>query len=156
MKRILKLLFISIMMSLASVDYADTTKEMTPQQKKEWIKEALHYGFNMSTTDYTRYMSENYLEHIDGKTFNFEQWLHHMTGIKKLMKSYELRFNEIVVEGENIAASYDVQATKINGEKLVIRVIAIFKIKDGKMVYCDELTHLLEGSDLDKHLSDKN
>lgn len=131
-------------------------KSMSVTQMHAWIKEALHYGFDMQTTDYTKYMSTDYVEHIDGKVFNFRQWLHHMNGLKGLMKSYTLKFDEIVAEGNQVATSYVVHAIKKDGSKLAIRIIAIFKIKDGKMVYCDELTHVLNGKPADKAIGSRD
>src|SRR5688572_26389905 len=82
--------------------YAQDQK-MTPDQMKVWIQKALHYGFDMKTQDYTKYMSKDYVEHIDGKVFNFQQWLHHMNGLKNIMKSYSLTFDEILAEDDQIA-----------------------------------------------------
>jgi hypothetical protein len=132
------------------------SQQMTPNQMRDWLKEALQYGFNMKTQDYTKYISTSYIEHIDGKVFNFQQWLHHMSGIKDLMKSYTLTFDEIIAEGDQLAASYVVHATKKDGSKLDIRIIAIFKIKDGKMVYCDELTHVINGAATDKQIGSQD
>lgn len=115
--------------------------DMPPDKAKKWLKEALHYGFDLKTTDYTKYMSEKYEEHINGKVFNFQEWIHHMDGLKAMMKSYKLVFDAIVVEGDQIGASYRVNALKKDGTKLEVKVIAIFKIKDQKMIYCDELTY---------------
>src|SRR3990167_15774 len=84
------------------IAYAEDQK-MTPDQMKAWIQEALHYGFDMKTQDYTKYMSNDYVEHIDGKVFNFQQWLHHMSGLKDLMKSYSLTFDEILAQDDKIA-----------------------------------------------------
>lgn len=126
------------------------------EKTKKWIQEALNYGFDLNTTDYTKYMSEKYVEHINGKIFNFDQWLHHMSGLKAMMKSYELSFDEILVDNDKIATSYIVHATKQDGTELDVRVIAIFKIKDQKMVYCDELTYLLNGPAADKDLPSQN
>jgi hypothetical protein len=135
--------------------FAATDSPMTPAQSKEWLKTALTYGFNLNTTDYTKYISTDYVEQIDGETFNFQQWLHHMNGIRGMMKSYQLSFNEIVAEGDQIAASYDVHAVKKDGTTLDIRIIAIFTVKNGKMVACDELTHMMSGPQTDQNLSDK-
>ncbi len=146
---------IFILINLVSIySYADQNQVMNPDQSKQWIQTALHYGFAMNTTDYSKYMSDQYIEHIDGQTFNFQQWLHHMLTIKQMMKSYQLTFDEIVVEGDQIATSYVVHAIKKDGTHLDIRIIALFKIQNGKMIYCDELTHLLNGPANQKNLSD--
>lgn len=131
-----------------------TENNLTPEQLKEWLPQALEYGFNQNTTDYTKYMSEQYVEEIDGQTFDFQQWVHHMNTLKGMMKSYSLHFNSIVAEGNKIASSYEVLATKKDGTKLNVRVIAIFTLQNGKMIHCDELTYLEGGPSADQHLSD--
>lgn len=155
MKLISRLFLILSFLIPLTVAHAQEQK-MTPVQMKAWIQEALHYGFDMKTQDYTKYMSKNYVEHIDGKVFNFQQWLHHMNGLKVLMKSYSLTFDEILAEDNKIAASYVVHAIKKNGSELDIRIIAIFKVKDGKLVYCDELTHLIKGNPSEKNIGSQD
>lgn len=150
-------IFIIILFSVMSFRaFADQNQTMTPEQSRQWIQQALHYGFAMDTSDYSKYMSNQYIEHIDGQIFNYQQWLHHMLDLKGMMKSYQLSFDEIVAEGDQIATSYVVHATKKDGTKLDIRIIAIFKIQNGKMIYCDELTHLLNGPASEKNLSDQH
>lgn len=155
MKVLLKILFLFSISFISYQGYAQN-QSMTPKQMHRWIQEALHYGFDMKTRDYTKYMSPNYIEHIDGKVFNFKQWLHHMNGLKHLMRSYTLTFDEIVAEKNQVATSYVVHATKKDGTKLDIRIIAIFKIKNGKMIYCDELTHVLRGSQADREIGSRD
>lgn len=157
MKRLIKIILITF--AAFFLQFPPTfaqNQSMTPAQMHRWIQQALHYGFDMNTKDYTKYMSVNYIEHIDGKTFNFKQWLHHMNGLKNLMKSYELTFDQIVVEGDQIATNYVVHATKKDGSKLNIRIIAIFKIKDEKMLTCDELTHVINGAPKDKEIGSRD
>lgn len=154
--KFLKLCMIILFGLMSCKVFADQNQPMTPEQSKQWIQQALHYGFAMDTTDYSKYMSNEYIEHIDGQTFNYHQWLHHMLDLKSMMKSYSLSFDEIVTEGNQIATSYVVHAIKKDGTKLDIRIIAIFKIQNGKMIYCDELTHLLNGPASEKNLSDQH
>lgn len=154
--RFVKKLGVIFFIFLASFQMAYAEEQsMTPTQMKNWIQEALHYGFDMKTQDYTKYMSTDYIEHIDGKVFDFQQWLHHMNGLKKLMTSYTLTFDEILAENDQIATSYVVHAIRKDGGRLDIRIIAIFKIKNGKMIYCDELTHVIKGSS-DKEIGSQN
>ncbi|HSX03362.1 MAG TPA: nuclear transport factor 2 family protein [Rhabdochlamydiaceae bacterium] len=126
------------------------------QTMEKWFKEALFYAFDLKTEDYTKYISEEFVMHLDGKVFNFKQWVHHIVGLKALMKSYKFTFDDFVIQEDKIASSYIVHATKKDGTELDIRVIAIFKIKNGKFIYCDELTHLLRGPESDKNLASQD
>jgi len=132
--------------------HAANQRPMTADESKSWLQEALHYGFDLATTDYTKYMSEKYVEHLNGKVFNFQQWTHHMASLKNMMKSYSLTFDEILAEGDRIASSYVVHAVQKDGIKLDVRIIAIFKIKDQKMIYCDELAYVLNGPESESNL----
>jgi anion-transporting ArsA/GET3 family ATPase len=141
--------------------FLETTVMAQPEfvsqdEAKKWIQEAIHYGFNMQTVDYTKYMSDQYVEHIDGKVFDFQQWLHHMTGIKDQMKSYKIEFDDVVYNENKIAASYRLFADQKKGGELEVKIMAIFTIKDKKMIFCDELTHLLKGPVSKQHLSDQD
>ena len=55
-----------------------------------------------------------------------------------------MTFERIVADGDHIADIHILDATKKNGAALRMKVIAFYKLKDGKIVEVDELTHLLE------------
>ena len=46
-------------------------------------------------------------------------------------------------------------ALKPDGSEVKMHVIAEFRVRDGKIYYCDELTHMLSGSESDKDLGSR-
>jgi ketosteroid isomerase-like protein len=91
-------------------------------------------------------------EILDGNTFNYEQWVAHQKHIKKLVKSMKPTFDLIMAEGDYVAAIYRIDLVKNDGSKLEIKDMAFFKIKDKKIVYCEELTRLIKGNEGDKNI----
>jgi hypothetical protein len=145
MNTVLRVIFVCFCFSLHAAN-----NEMSPERTKRWLQEALYYEYDLKTTDYAGYISRTYVEHFNGKLFNYSQWAKRMAGFKELMGSIQIIFDEIVVERDKIGTSYHIRAIKKDGTELDIRVFAIYKIKDEMIYYCDELNYLIRGSKDDR------
>ena len=44
----------------------------------------------------------------------------------------------------------------LNNDKIRAKVIAVFEFKDQKLISCDELTHLIEGSNDDRDMGSRS
>lgn len=112
---------------------------------------------NMAANEetYSTYFSEKYIQHVDGKTLGYKEFVDHMKAQKAAMKSVEVSFEHIVAEGDKICTVHSVNGVKKNGEKIGFKIIALFQIKEGKIIFCDELTHLTMGTRADKDLGSR-
>ncbi len=61
-------------------------------------------------------------------------------------------FNVMVAEGDHVAAIYRIDLVKNDGSKVEVKDLAFFKIKNNKIVYCEELTQLIKGDKQDKNI----
>ncbi|MDX2163919.1 MAG: hypothetical protein SFW07_00705 [Gammaproteobacteria bacterium] len=138
-----------ILFALCSNLYA-----MTSDESKQFVKDAVVYALTNKdpNMDYSKYVSKSFKNPIDGNVFNYQQWVAHQKHIKSLVKSMKPTFDEMVAEGNNIAAIYHIDIVKNDGSKLVVKDMAFFKLKNNKVVYCEELTRLIKGKVKDKNI----
>ncbi len=106
-------------------------------------------------TTIAHYFSPDYIQSVDDKILNFEQFVSHMKVQKSVVETININLLKMVGEGDIVCSHHEVYATKKNGDALKAKVIAFFTIKNGKIIRCDELTHLLEGAQEDHDLGSR-
>lgn len=147
---------ISSLLSIFLLAFANVyaQQNMSPAEAKQFVKDAVIYALENKnpTMDYSKYVAKDFVNPIDGNTFNYQQWVTHQKHIKKLVKSMKPVFDLMVAEGNNVAAIYRINIVKNDGSHLAVKDMAFFKIKDRKIVYCEELTRLIQGSAEDKNI----
>ena len=102
--------------------------------------------------DYSRYVSKDFVNPIDGNQFNYEQWVAHQKNIKAMVKSMKPTFDLMVAEDNHVAAIYRIHIVKKDGSELEVKDMGFFEIKNRKIVYVEELTRLLKGNEKDKNI----
>ncbi|GAB5588041.1 hypothetical protein Unana1_02941 [Umbelopsis nana] len=93
------------------------------------------------------YFSSKYIQHVDDKTIDYQHFIDHMKAQKKAVASVKITFERLIEAGSQIGSVHVAHAIKKNGTTVRIRVIALFKIVDGKIEQCDEVTQMLQGSE---------
>jgi predicted SnoaL-like aldol condensation-catalyzing enzyme len=119
-------------------------------QNKMIIKEVFRSIFE--NTDYNepairQYFATDYIQHVDGKILNFEEFCKHVQAQKEVLASLRVNFETMIEEGDIVFSNHIANATTKEGKSGSIRVIAEFDIKEGKIAYCNELTHMITGDD---------
>lgn len=113
-------------------------------------------GDNMEE-EIAKYHSKDYVQHSDGKTLDYNQFLKHIEHVKSVIAPpLEITYDTVIAEGGMVCTSHRAKATKKDGSKVEIKVIAIHKIKNGKIYQTDELSHLITGAKEDKELGSKH
>ncbi len=102
-----------------------------------------------------KYFSKEYIQHVDGKTIDYKNFKDHIRTLKAHVKSQSISINSIVEEGDIVFTNHIVTFTMQDGRNGQIKVIAEFRIKDDKIYYCDELTHMIAGDDKDRDLGSR-
>lgn len=157
MKSIFKIiLVITLFLCTIQFGYCDdaNSQEMSSEQAKQFVKNAVVYALeNMDPNmDYSKYVSKDFINPIDGETFNYDQWVTHQKHIKELVKSMKPTFDLMIAEGDYVATIFHVHLIKKDGSELNVKDMAFFKIKNHKIVYVEELTRLINGSEQDKNI----
>jgi len=102
-----------------------------------------------------RYFSPRYVQKVDGKTLDFADFVDHVRELKRTVTNLRVTFEHMVSEGNKIMDIHRVEADKRVGSKITARVISLWIIEDGKIVLCDELTHLEKGAPDDHDLGSR-
>lgn len=139
-------------LSLCTSAYSDQT--LSPDAAKQFVKTAVTYVLENPNPDmdYSKYVSKDFINPIDGNTFNYDQWVTHQKNIKGMIKSMKPTFDFMLAEGNNVFAIYHIKLIKNDDSELEVKDMALFKIKDNKIIYCEELTRLTKGNETDKNI----
>ena len=132
---------------------------MTSDETKIFVKEIFKNTIeNMDATEetYAQYFSQDYIQHVDGKTLTYTDFVAHMKAQKNVIKSAKVTFKHIITEGDTVATVHIVNGIKKDGSIIEAQVNALFKIKNKKVVLCDELTHLIKGEKSDRDLGSRH
>jgi ketosteroid isomerase-like protein len=137
------------------------TSDVSVQQKSnvDLLKEMFAKGVtNMKAgrSDFEHLYSPDYRQNVDGKTLNYEEFVAHLDDLHKTLNSLKIEFLDIVSEGDKVATRHKAYGVKKNGDVVEVLVVAIFGFKNGKIISCDELTHLIKGAKEDKEIGSRH
>jgi predicted SnoaL-like aldol condensation-catalyzing enzyme len=102
-----------------------------------------------------RYFSPRYVQKTDGRTLDFPRFVAHVRELKRTVKNVKITFERVIAEGANIVSIHRAEAEKVAGGRISVRVFALFVIDEGKIILCDELTHLEQGAAEDRDLASR-
>lgn len=132
---------------------------MKSHEAKEFIKEVFKNTLeNKASTEETfeKYFSKDYVQYVDGKTLRYDDFISHVKWQKKVIESFKVSFKYIIAEEDTVSTIHIVDAVKKDGSFVQAQVNAVFKIKDKKIILCDELTHLIAGEKSDSDLGSRH
>ena len=150
----LNLITFVILINLLLKCYAAENLQMSAEKSKQLVKDAVIYALeNMDPNmDYSKYVSKNFINHVDDNVFNFNEWVKHQKDIKAIVKSMKPTFDLLVAEKDYVAAIYRIHIIKKDGSELDVKDMGFFKIKNHTIVYVDELTRLINGNKEDSNI----
>jgi predicted SnoaL-like aldol condensation-catalyzing enzyme len=125
---------------------------------KSLVKRAFQEVFASNAFDenvIASHFSPRYVQKTDGRTLDFSGFVAHVRELKRTLKNVEITFERLVAEGANVVSIHRAEAEKIAGGRIALRVFALFVIDDGKIVFCEELTHLELGAAEDRDLASR-
>ena len=102
-----------------------------------------------------RYFSPSYIQHADGKTLDFAGFVDHVRELKRIVTNLRFTFEHMLAEGDKVMDIHRVEGKKRSGGKIAVRLFSLWIIKDGKIVLCDELSHVVAGSPEDRDLGSR-
>ncbi|MCG3696612.1 hypothetical protein L5F39_03185 [Aliarcobacter butzleri] len=126
---------------------------------KELIKDLFKNVLQKQSVDIEiikKYISEKYIQYVDGKELRFEQFVEHIKKQKEVIESIKVDFISMVEENNIVFTNHIVSINKKDNSFVKVKVIAEFIIENEKLVKCDELTFLLNGSSEDKDLGSRH
>lgn len=104
-----------------------------------------------------KYHSKDYIQYSDGKVLNYNDLIEHAKYIQSVLASpIEIIYDNVIAQNDTVCTIHRAKAQKINGELVEIKVIALHKIQNNKIVSTDELTCVIKGDDSDKEMGSKH
>lgn len=125
---------------------------------KELIRNAFKAVVENQTYDPTiieKYFSRDYHQYVDGEELDFDGFCQHMKAQKLAIKYLLIDFQTIIEEGNIVFTNHSVEIQTNEGRHALIHVIAEFRIQDGKITYCNELTRLVSGDERERDLGSR-
>ncbi|WP_273868850.1 nuclear transport factor 2 family protein [Serratia odorifera] len=98
------------------------------------------------------FFSQDYQQQVDGHTLDYAQFVQHMALLKQQTRSMRLNVLALAEQGETVLTHHRVVVEKCDGRRCEVQVLAHFTLCAGRIVRCDELTHLLSGDSADRDL----
>ena len=102
-----------------------------------------------------RYFSPKYVQHVDGTTLNFSGFVDHLRELKGTVAKLDVTFEQMVAEGNSVMEIHRVEGAKRDGSMIAVRLMSFWIIENGKIVLCDELSHLEQGAPQDRDLGSR-
>ena len=100
----------------------------------------------------SEYFHPDYMQHVDGKVLNFEEFVQHMKHLRSKVSQVKIHFQHLVEEGDTVCSLHFAEGKKTNNQMVKMKVIAFFKFRKDKLILCDELTFMIHGGKEDKNL----
>lgn len=126
---------------------------------KHLIQDAFRHLFETPGYDENiirQYFSTDYVQHVDGKTLHFSDFMTHIKLLKETVPAMSVSFTTLAQEGNIVFSNHTVAATTIEGRSGVVQVIAEFHTSNNKIIYCSELTRQLSGDPQDRDLGSRH
>lgn len=125
---------------------------------KKVIEASFKSATDMNAADdsYALHHSKDYVQHVDGKVLNYEEYVTHKKAIKKTIKSLKVVFHDMLFEGNKVVTRHTAYAVKNDDKEIEVQVIAIFEIKGDKIIACDELTFMQKGERPDRDFGSRH
>ena len=102
-----------------------------------------------------KYFHADYKQYVDGKKIDHTQFHEHIEAQKEVASKLSTSFKSIIQQENIVFSNHIVKVTKKDNTYVTTHVIAEFRLKDNMIYYCDELTHMIEGSEYDKDLGSR-
>jgi len=131
---------------------------MMPNETKQWIYEIFKNVLespNVTEETIAKYFSQELVWRVDGKSLGYADFMAHITTLKAVTETIKSTSEHLIVDNDGICSVHIVDVVKKDGSKVKAKVIAFFQVKDQKIILCDELTHIVEGSKSDHDLGSR-
>ncbi len=102
-----------------------------------------------------RYFAPNYVQHVDGKTLRFDEFLTHVAFLRSATKSLRFEVIDAVYTQGLLADRHRVHIVKESGETAEAEVLAFLRIENGRIVELNELTQVIRGEAADRELGSR-
>lgn len=98
------------------------------------------------------FLTPDYRQYVDGREMTLDDFQAHTQALRNTLDTLEINIQHIVCAEEKAATVHVARAIHHSGEQSLIKVVAFYQFRDGRICLVDELTHLQTGSEKDQML----
>ncbi|ARW11619.1 nuclear transport factor 2 family protein [Acetobacter ascendens] len=98
------------------------------------------------------FMTPDYRQCVDGHEMTLSAFQTHTHALRANLSRLEINIQRIICEGNKAATVHVARVTRRSGEESLIKVVAFYQFREGRICLVDELTHLVKGSEKDQDL----
>ncbi|MFT8325942.1 nuclear transport factor 2 family protein [Gluconobacter oxydans] len=98
------------------------------------------------------FMTPDYRQLVDGREMTLADFRAHALALREGLSSLEIEILHLVCEADRAATVHLASAIRPCGARSVIRVVAFYQFRDGRLCLVDELTRVQQGHDGDDAL----
>ncbi|EMF0916285.1 MULTISPECIES: nuclear transport factor 2 family protein [Providencia] len=102
-----------------------------------------------------QYFSPNYIQIVDGKKINYEEFVAHLKVLKEATNNISITIKSIAEGQDCVHTQHIAHAEKKSGDVSEFEVFACFHLSEGKIVRCEELTRMIAGEKADGDLGSR-
>ena len=113
---------------------------------------AMFADFGSDLDALTAFMTPDYRQLVDGREMTLADFRAHALALREGLSSLEIEILHLVCEADRAATVHLASATRPCGARSVIRVVAFYQFRDGRLCLVDELTRVQQGHDGDDAL----
>lgn len=111
---------------------------------------------HLDTALIAHYFHSSYLQYVDGNILDYPMFVKHMQAVKSSVTDVKIEFKHLIAEDDIVCSVHYASGIKPNGSIVKSKIIAFFKLEEGKIVSCEELTQLLQGDASDKDMGSRH
>ncbi|MFW5393018.1 nuclear transport factor 2 family protein [Yersinia sp. 2544 StPb PI] len=130
---------------------------MNSQQAKQFLQQVFTalVDSSYSTQDVAAFFSTDYQQQADGNQLDYEAFIRHVQVLKSTLASGTITLEKVMSDGDQIASVHLVDVVKKSGQRVLMKVIAFYRIEHGLIQCVEELTHLIHGETQDRDLGSR-
>ena len=120
---------------------------MTDDEAKEFLLTAYDQFIRKAPDQQTldRYFTDDFTSYSDGAVMDRHQFESHLSVLHSELRSFSVRFEQIITAEDRIAAILLIDFEKTDGAKSKVKVYVFYELRDGKLCAIDEITRLISG-----------
>lgn len=110
---------------------------------------AMFADFESDLDAVTAFMTPDYRQLVDGREMTLADFRAHALALREGLSSLDIEILHLVCEKDRAATVHLASATRLCGARSVIRVVAFYRFREGRICLVDELTRVQEGHEAD-------
>ncbi|BAJ04250.1 hypothetical protein SVI_4279 [Shewanella violacea DSS12] len=128
---------------------------MSHPEANRFLKQTFEIFLN-NPSELDRLLSDDFVQVFAGGTNNRDKFLAHSTVLTESLLGAKINFEDVNVDNDGVISEiHTIALTKKDGSEAVLRFLAFYYFKDGKLTKVDELNTLVKGSSEDSDLGSR-